>query len=313
MVKILVFDTETTGLPPQMPGSDWNKRQEFDATLLNPQKLASWDTMLDKWPSIIQLSYILYDMDAPENSKVFNKYIDIPDNVVISEGSAAIHHITREKISTVPEENRSTIQDALTEFLNDVKLAEIVVGHNVQFDRKMVVAELLRLSVEANLPQIKDMMDEANFECTMIKTTPMCNLKYKQNYTDKITGQPKFFYKIKSPKLSEAYTYFFGYEPAGDSLHDALVDVIVCLRVFCKYKYSMDVCGKNTIITDYIKRISPQGYKCPEEMVGGRKKRTTKKRTTKKIKTIKPIRRTIRRRSIRRRIIRRRKYKKSRQ
>ena len=311
MVKILVFDTETTGLPPQMPGSDWNKRQEFDATLLKPQGLeSSWATMLDKWPSIIQLSYILYDMDAPENSKVFNKYIDIPENIVISEGSVEIHHITRETILNAPAENRSTIQDALYEFLNDVKLAEIIVGHNVQFDRKMVVAELLRLSVDANLPQIKDMMDDANFECTMIKTTPICNLKYKQNYTDKITGQPKFFYKIKSPKLSEAYTYFFGYEPTGDSLHDALVDSIICLRVFCKYKYSMDICGKNTIITDYIKRISPQGYKCPEEMVGGKKIRKPIKRTTKKIKTINPIRRTIRRRSIK--PIKRRKYKKSR-
>jgi hypothetical protein len=45
-------------------------------------------------------------------------------------------------------------------------------------------------------------------------------------------------------------------------LHDALIDVILCLRVFIKYKYNEDICGKNEIITEYIKRISPEGYVC---------------------------------------------------
>ena len=150
--------------PPQMPGSNWN----------------------ESWPSIIQLSYILYDTKNPESAK-------IPDDVVISEGSMDVHHITREKIATAPPENRATIQDALNEFLDDVKQVDVVVGHNVQFDRKMVVAELLRLSAEDNLPQLQDMMEESNFECTMVQTTPICNLKYKQTYTDKTTGEPKFF------------------------------------------------------------------------------------------------------------------------
>jgi len=303
MVKILVFDTETTGVPPQLPGSNWNERDAFDKSLLHPEGLnISWKSVIDKWPSIIQLSYILYDTEIPKDAKIFNKYIDIPDNVVISEGSITIHHITREKIFNAPSENRATIQDALTEFLDDIKRSELVVGHNVQFDRKMVVAELLRLSANDNLPQIQDMMTESNFECTMVKTTPICNLKYKQNYIDKKTGEPKFFYKIKSPKLLEAYEHFFGYEPAGDALHDALIDVVVCLRVFCSYKYSIDVCGKNSMITDYIEQISPNGYQCPEEtdkMVGGtkyknakrtkkskkRKSRKSKKRKSKKSKS----------------------------
>ena len=302
MVKILVFDTETTGLPPNMHGSTWDERQKFDASLLKPQDLgSSWGKVLPEWPSIIQLSYILYDTENPDSAKIFNKYIDIPDNIVISEGSKAIHHITREKIASVPPENRASVQDALNEFLDDVKQVAVVVGHNVQFDRKMVVAELLRLSADDNLPQIKDMMDESNFECTMVQTTPICNLKYKQNYTDKATGEPKFWYKIKSPKLLEAYKHFFGYEPAGESLHDALVDVVVCLRIFCSHKYSIDVCGKNPIITDYIKQISPEGYQCPgdsqnvEPMSAGKKKRHKKKsRKSRKSRKSKKYNRTRR-------------------
>ena len=241
--------------------------------------------MLDKWPSIIQLSYILYDTESPKSAKIFNKYIDIPDNVVISKGSLNVHHITREKIASAPSENRATIQEALNEFLDDVKLADVVVGHNVQFDRKMIVAELLRLSAEDNLPQIQDMMVDSNFECTMIQTTPICALPYKQNYTDNKTGEAKFFYKIKSPNLSEAYTHFFKYAPTRESLHDALVDVVVCLRIFCSYKYNLDVCGTNPIITDYIKQISPEGYQCPDKLpavVGGSKRRGRSKRRGKR-------------------------------
>jgi len=295
MVKILVFDTETTDKPPQMPGSTWEEKQTFDNSLLSESGLTtSWNSILPMWPSIIQLSYILYDTENPSEAKIFNKYIDIPDNIVITEGSMAIHHITREKIASASPENRATIKQALEEFLADVSSANIVVGHNIQFDRKMIVAELLRLSEQNNLTQISDMMDDNNFECTMVKTTPICKLKFKQNYIDKITGEPKFFYKIKSPKLSEAYKYFFGYEPSGEALHDALVDVVVCLRVFLSYNGYPDVCGKNSNITSYIMAISPEGYSCPTiEPIGkkrgyttrGGKKRSRKTKSRKNKKT----------------------------
>ena len=293
MVKILVFDTETTGIPPIIPDITWKERQQFDATLLKPEHLdSSWGQVLRNWPSILQLSYILYDTEDPENAKIFNKYIDIPDNIVISEDSMAIHHITREKIQSAPPENRGTIDQALKEFIDDVKLAELVIGHNVQFDRKMVVAELLRMGKENNLPQLNDMMNDANFECTMNETTEVCNLKYKQNYIDK-NGIATFFYKIKSPKLSEAYKHFFGYEPTGEALHDALVDVVVCLRIFCKYKYQRDICGENTIITDYIKAISPEGYICPHEITltkGGKRSKSNKSNSSKSNKSNKSSR-----------------------
>ena len=284
MVKILVFDTETNGLPPQLPGTTWTEREAFDKSLLTEKGLETWDEMKHIWPSIIQLSYILYDTKNPSDAKVFNKYIDIPDNIVISEDSMDVHHITKEKIASVAPENRAKIQDALNEFLGDIKISNVVVGHNVKFDRKMVVAELLRLSTKDNLLQVRDMMNDDKFECTMIETTSICQLQQKIAYKDKITGKDKFFYKIKSPKLSEAYRYFFGYKPAEKALHDALIDVVVCLRVFCKYKYGIDVCGQNSTITSYIMSISPEGYTCKKlesdldvkEMAGGSKKTTRK-------------------------------------
>lgn len=290
MVEILVFDTETTDKPPIMPGSTWNERQHNEKKLLDPNNIDdTWPLIIDRWPSIIQLSYILYDTEKPNDAKIFNKYIDIPDNIVISDGSIKIHHITRDTIRDAPSNNRSTIDEALNEFLHDIKNAHVIVGHNVHFDRKMVISELLRLSKEKYLSQITDMMDYFKFECTMIKTTPLCQLKQKIEYKDKVTGEPKHFYKTKSPKLSEAYKHFFGYEPSGESLHDALVDVIVCLRVYLVYNGLPDCCGSNDIITNYIIDFSPLDYKCPISdsdikinMKGGKRRSNKSKRRNKK-------------------------------
>jgi len=250
MVKVLVFDTEMTGLPPEE---------------LNFNKL-------DVWPFIIQLSYILYDTET-NSVKIFNKYIDIPDDVIITKGSIAVHHITKEKIANVPPENRATIKDALNEFFQVIKQADIVAGHHVIYDRKIVIAELLRLSEKKDSPQIQYMIDNNNFECTMTKTKNICNLKYKDK-----NGK----YKIKRPKLLEAYKYFFGNTLNEKKLHNALVDAVVCLRVFCKYKYSIDICGKNPIITNYIKQVSHKKYKCPKSKMLNKSKKFKKNKTSKK-------------------------------
>ena len=269
MVKICVFDTETTDKTPYLPGKDWNERTSNDAKLLQysdtTRSASMWNQMLPSWPSIIQLSYIIYDTENTENAKIFNKYIDIPDDVVISDSSFSVHHINREKIAQEPAEKKALISDAVLEFVNDIMKSDVkmVVAHNVQFDRKMIVAELLRLGSNPEIEkQLQFLMDHKNFTCTMDVTAPVCNIQMAVHYKDKHTGEDKVFYKVKSPKLIEAYQYYFGYEPSGEALHDALIDVIICLRVFVKYKYNEDICGKNEVVTDYIKRISPEGYVC---------------------------------------------------
>jgi DNA polymerase III epsilon subunit-like protein len=271
MVKICVFDTETTGLPPILDGKDWNARNVNDGKLLNFEDLSNpssvWKQVLSSWPSIIQLGYIVYDTEDPNNSKIFSKYIDIPDDIVITESSIEKHHIDKEKIRREPAEKKALIANAVTEFMNDIMDPDVVtvVGHNVQFDRKAVIAELLRLSSGDSTKtekQLQFLMNNKKFTCSMEVTAPICNIQIAVNYKDKKTGEDKVFYKVKSPKLVESYQYYFGYSPDEDDLHDALIDVILTLRVFIKYKYNKDVCGKNEIITDYIEKISPQGYVC---------------------------------------------------
>jgi DNA polymerase III epsilon subunit-like protein len=279
MVKICVFDTETTDVPPPITGQNWDEKTKKEALLLDYNDLnktkSIWVEFLSQWPSIIQLSYIIYDIENPEESKIYNKYIDIPDDVIISNNSFAIHHINKEFIDNLPSEKKVTIEIALSEFMHDIMNPDVkyVVGHNVQFDRKMIIAELLKLKNKltkiGELPDmvsyLEFMMDtnKNKFACTMEETILICNILREIKYKDKKTGEDKVFFKPKSPKLIESYFHYFGYYPNGEALHDAIIDVILCLRVFMKYKYDIDVCGLNNIITDYIIKISPDGYVCP--------------------------------------------------
>ncbi len=277
MVKICVFDTETNKLP-IIPGKDWNERSKNDDKLLDFKYFNNagsiWNEVLPNYPSILQLSYVVYDIDQPSECLIYNKYIDIPDTIIISEESQAVHHINKEFINNLPLDKKSSISNAIFEFLNIIMDPEIkyIVGHNVQFDQKIIIAELLRLK-EKNVDDeniinkyLEFMTDKEKFACTMILTKNICNIPLEIKYKDKKTGEEKIFFKVKSPKLIESYFHYFGYEPKSEALHDAIIDVILCLRVFMKYKFNIDICGTNEVITDYIKKISPEGYVCPKDI-----------------------------------------------
>jgi DNA polymerase-3 subunit epsilon len=283
MVKILAFDTETSDRAPYIPGT---------TTWINSKKLLSirdlkrensmWNTLLTKWPHIIQLAYVLYDTEHPAaKTKIFNKYIDIEDEIKISEESLAIHHISKDKIQKMESKDRSKIQDVLKEFLEDVQIADVVVGHNVAFDRKMIVSELLRLKKEKPNKDFDDeniieMMTNKKFKCTQEITRPLCKLKSKKGPNKK---GPKEYYKF--PKLIEAYEHFFGCSPKQELLHDALIDAIICLRVYCISLKTgpLDINHTNKTITSYIKKISPPNCK-----IVTTKRRITKSKRTRKLK-----------------------------
>ena len=72
-MRILLFDTETTGLPPS--------KRNLDPTT---------------WPYIVQLSYLILDTDTLQILKRYDEIVRVAPDVVISEGSIALHNITPE-------------------------------------------------------------------------------------------------------------------------------------------------------------------------------------------------------------------------
>ena len=301
MVKILVFDTETTNVGPigSAPGLSYNEKKVIENALVGKNvELAKtyWDQWAPLWPYITQLGYIIYDTENPQSAKIFNRYISIPDGVEISAGSSEVTRIFKsdqdiidknitdqetgelitpdtpnifilDRIKLTEPEKVVDISSAMREFVEDARMCDCIVGHNIDFDIKMVLAELKRVNMDS---EFIEFLSSDNFVCTMMKMINVC----------KIEALTKFGKKyFKFPKLKEAYKTLFGYEPSGPSLHNAIIDVVVCLRVFCKLgdPVDIDVCGTNDEITTFINSISPPEFQCPIETARGGKNRKQKR------------------------------------
>jgi DNA polymerase III epsilon subunit-like protein len=210
---VLVFDTETTGLP--------------------KSKVINKD-VLHLWPYIVQFSYIIFDTEFKTLIKMKDYIIRVPDFITISEEVSKIHGITND-ISLSKGVN---IVDVLNEFFADLSIVDYIVGHNVSFDLNMIRAELNRLIVNANNDEelsefqthLTTINASKNIYCTMKESIDLCAIQAKDKF-----GR----YYNKFPKLIELYQKLFSITP--NNLHNSLNDVIVCLRCFMKLKYDNDI------------------------------------------------------------------------
>lgn len=206
-MKVLVFDTETTGLP-----------TEKNASIL--------DT--GKWPHIIQLSYILYDTDKKVALKIQDEIIKLPENVFPSERSVELHGITKD-IST---KNGKDIKKVLNEFNRALQESEYIIGHNLSFDKRMIMVECIRNKMKQHFTTSG--VKKLEF-CTMKNSVELCKIEA----ISKNNGEKYFKY----PSQSELHNYLFGYIPSG--LHNSMADVLVCLRCYIKLMYNSDVFFQN--------------------------------------------------------------------
>jgi DNA polymerase III epsilon subunit-like protein len=262
MVKILVFDTETTGLPPKLPGYNYSiSKDEWKNTYAN------------QWPSIVQLSYIVYDTETNKDD-INDIYINLPEDLVSKIlGDSNTHIITKTAINESMCKPRMPIKEALEKFMKDYNSCEICVAHNASFDKNMLLAEMMKLS--SDMDAHFDTIFESNkIYCTMISSTNVVKIYYPEKYDSK---KPMY----KPPKLKEAYYVLFGYAPIEAALHNALIDIVACLRVFYRLWFlgvvesskninretkfcgegEPDIYGKDSSkrITEIINSITPEG------------------------------------------------------
>lgn len=214
-MKVIVYDTETTGLP---------KKSNTRPSLENETD----------YPHIVQLSYIIYDIETNTVIKIYDQIISIPDDIVISDESIKLHGITRE----IMREKGISIISALETFLKEIQDADIIVGHNVEFDKIMVHIEMLRNA----FPNIDMFTSSTKFYCTMKTTVELCAIK--TNYKNSVKTYNKF------PKLVELYTYLFAKMPT--KLHNSLNDVAICLQCFCKLIFQTNIYDLNDEIKTLI-------------------------------------------------------------
>ena len=197
-MKVLVFDTETTGLP-----KGWN--------------ISVQETEL--FPYIVQLSYIFYDTDLKEPLVIVDNIIKISEETELPEESVAIHKITRDII----REKGINIKTALSRFNYFLKIADKVVAHNIKFDKQMIMVECIRNKVSHGfVSNLKSHNRQKNKEyCTCMNSIELCKIP-------KVNAKGETYFKY--PRLSELHEKLFNYVPEGT--HNAIIDVLLCLRCY---------------------------------------------------------------------------------
>lgn len=200
-MKILVIDCETNGLP-----LDWGK----------PAK------EVDNWPRIIQYAWELFD----ETGKTIKQasYLIKPNGWVIpdkehfmAQGHSEPEAIKQAKFWTdhgyetgINDLIGEPIEKVLTEWVEDYNQADLLLAHNLNFDKSVVSAELIRagIRVKGNIPGF----------CTKLEGEEICKLP------------SQYPGKYKWPRLEELYRHLFGKDFEG--AHDALCDIIACKECY---------------------------------------------------------------------------------
>ena len=180
----LIFDTETTGLP-----------QNFNAPLSDS----------DNWPRMVQIAWQLHN----ENGELIENqdYIIKPEDYDIPFNATRIHGIS----TKMAQEQGRDLQEVLEEFTEVLKKTKVVAGHNIDFDYKIVGAELFRKGIENTL-------EKTPSADTMELGTDFCQLSGGKNG------------RYKSPKLEELYEKLYGKK--FDEAHNAAADVNATAQVF---------------------------------------------------------------------------------
>ena len=190
-MRILIFDTETTGLPPRNTPTN----------------------QTDKWPHIVQLSWVIFNDETKRIEEEKDHIISLGTHIPISPESTAIHGITSE----LSRAKGISIDVALFDFKHASNRCGKIVAHNLEFDKNMILVELYRARMFNTIfPPLE--------YCTMKHGTPICKLV--KVWDDGSTS-------FKFPKLVELYYALFGPDaPPPEGLHNAKVDVELCLKCY---------------------------------------------------------------------------------
>ena len=274
MPIILVFDTETTGIAPY---ENLLKNKQIDKKKYNKimnslnNNTSAWNEWIPDWPVIIQLSYILYNTSV-NTCKLYNKYIDFTiDELEDFLKKKNVHETTQLALNASISEttnNKISIKNALDDFMKDYKKADIIVGHNVLADQRMILAELKKNKRETDFNEI---LKSHKFYCTQQHSI---NIVKKKNIHS---------IKYNYPSLVETYEKLFHYKPLHEKLHNAMNDAIITFRCFYKIYFKKDICGQNHKIDILINSISPSNHYCKintrkkREILRGKGKRKTMK------------------------------------
>jgi len=198
MNPVLVYDTETTGLP------------LFSEPSEHPDQ-----------PHIVQLAAMLVDLDTEQEIASMNVIVR-PNGWTIPDEVAQVHGITQDHAMAVgiPEEL------ALYMFM-ELWMGRLRIAHNESFDARIIRIALKRHHdprEESLAMPPSDVWKASAAECTARMSTPILNLPP----TEKMIAAGRRH--AKTPNLGEAYQHFSG-KPLQNA-HNAMADVQACKFIY---------------------------------------------------------------------------------
>lgn len=194
MKPILIYDTETNGLPL------WDKPSEHPGQ-----------------PHITQLAAELFDPESGRTLAFMDMLVE-PQGWKIPEELEKLTGITND----IAMRFGQPVSRVLGSFMHMWKRADVRVAHNESFDARMVRIELFRqLDHDATT---HDEWKKGPAFCTQSNSTTILNLPP----TAKMVAAGRNH--AKSPNLGEAYQFFTGKKLEG--AHNAAVDLAACKAVY---------------------------------------------------------------------------------
>lgn len=224
-MRVLIFDTETTGLP---------KRRNASVS----------DT--DAFPYIVQWSWMVYDIQEMRIVSL-SDYIIRLNGVWIPKESTKIHGIT----NTMMRKQGRYFPQVLTEFIADYETCDYLVAHNLEFDRKMIQVECFRHHLPVQYVWNHKRLKEY---CTMKQSKSICGIKATYQYPP---NQGLVY--IRFPKLQELHQILFENDTDKstlNNLHNSLMDIIVCFRCFHMLEFEKDPFEYPSIVLGLSNEIS---------------------------------------------------------
>ena len=187
----IFFDTECNGLPR-------DKNLSISAT--------------SNWPRMIQLAWLVTD----EQGSILKSqsHIICPQGFIITDEVEELTGITTSRAKS----EGNNLRTVLNEFMDDLVDAELVIGHNIDFDKHVLGCELYREGLDY------DALFNKESVCTMQRSTNFCAIPNPNSY----------YGGYKWPKLEELYQKLFN--TTLSNAHDALSDVEATRKCYFELK-----------------------------------------------------------------------------
>lgn len=189
---ILVYDTETTGL---VRGTDYT-----DSNM----------------PFLASIAAILYDKESHRVVASINSMVQ-PDGWTMPEEASQVNGLTDEILQRLGVPASALLPACVALMLK----ANLCVAHNVDFDSKVIAAALWRHIIKEDSEETAHEIVKA-----WLALPSYCTMRESKSIVNALDRRGK----VKYPKLTEAYKFFFGKEL--NRAHSANADAIATLEIY---------------------------------------------------------------------------------